>query len=1671
MSNPNLPASSSVVGPQHHPPQRPYHSASSGGSSHQPPHTMHGSASVSSMASSGSLSNQGSSNTGSLSGGFAQQHSSSSNRPSGQYPPRSGQGSVQNTSRPPNPARVSSSMNPNINSSRPPTKKHPPNQPYTTPSSHYHHGGMTNIPGYNQTQPSGTKLACGKVVVDLLSPKLGFPDVYPCEQHSRIPEVIFSSTFAREGYVDKTFSKIDHQEINSSGSFFLDSPFFANLERCEQNLREEHKSFSTNKTREEMKQRFDNAVNSCNCTATTTLIPKTVESYSMFKVLAGKTEDQKRPMNNMTSPRIPLRELVSKVAKYFVKPNFFELLASHNIPYFRALWYTKILIRDNSAASNVNVKDLSLDLTNKLCEHMLNICSEENSDPKKRQSVMYTINFLAYCLEEKMLNESILCQKLLEMLESKFGLKPKASKDVSLMDAYFFSLLSIKSNDQIFQNLTNTINSSKKVGPVTKFYILQFFKLYMTYSSDPKFSFEVYRRLNPGQQQLSLDNVKHLLYKPKDDIFAINVLDRTNCNIPEIYNTLLYNKDIGINLISGICEWAITSKRQQNHRPYVVGTLVNYFIKQNPSLKKQVEESLFREVLGYCEESSEDTSLNIIKLFNELILQNNFSISEYIKYLTARGFNVSKTDKFNTTHSYILRNLPSYDALTKNKINSKLYGPRFDSENSEAKKIQTSQNDIKENISKIIYGGLNQSDMDETVKSVINSIRDLPLKGAQFEITQWISDELKFIDSSLLSEDIIDNLLAITLTVSNYRAFRDIIFNILNKLVSGECKYLGLEMKLFSIIRNGIHLFISLDDSEIIDLFQKRYKTINSRNFQIIIYKYLTEISNCEAFKAKISKFISVVENFNTPAAPLNLDFTLNSMITHPFIEYVKKEGINLIHSNPSSLVSEYTLNNPQRFTQEQVFILLRVLFAQYHHHKHAFFIRLLRDMSLQSSLFDNSAVIECLTHVIVQILDDPHSTTDVIISLIQFIIESITNGLISGYTFINNILFRVFDLLMQKITNLKSIINQPIAFIFFYIYFLRIFVNFSFSTTNEKINALMIECNIPADSVTWIDEHIYSNIITNTFYDFLGPFESKELISKLAVYCKTLYKEAISSHGDQNRSKKVYESMVEILLDYLGNPKALKDISRSISYTQDCLGLLYELPSKGKEIEYGNKYQTISTLIESLIKPFSSEATNPVPGKLFAFLSHSTSINDYLNFVMDLSKSCDKWRIPIDSHILFIYMFTWNKRKPLQREQYLHFATRKGKDDSFFYAKSLLPILFYTPFAAFQDIVLELFRSAITYNEKRQQDVENLLPTIDELIRLDQGKAEIACRHILDSINGTLKDQNSPNIREKLTTALFCLKDIIFYSPLLENPFEDRSSDKKNRLQIIFEIKKVLIMLSTSKIIPNIFNSSTSTTSSIVSTPAVSSSLPTQTIIDLSLTDIYYLIYSMLLKLKIPQEELNKDFERFFQQREASLSSSSGSSSRSIQQPPLSYPPTQINPSPGSASSTGTPSNIRPSTTPRGGVGTPSSGTGKASPIKSPQQSPLQSSIIGSQPTAIRNDHNKISNWLVIEDYVIQCPHCGSSHGNLTPARYFGSKVVKKTELLFGKKVAPPSLASSSGHVNHHSSSGSSDSSMKKRKLAESSDSTPTTEQQEDSTSMVLSDSPLSQEPKKLKQ
>ena len=74
------------------------------------------------------------------------------------------------------------------------------------------------------------------VQVEQLSVKLGLPDVYYCEQHSKISEVSFSSSFAREGYVDKSFSKIDNQEISSHASYFSDLNFLSLIDRSEQAL-------------------------------------------------------------------------------------------------------------------------------------------------------------------------------------------------------------------------------------------------------------------------------------------------------------------------------------------------------------------------------------------------------------------------------------------------------------------------------------------------------------------------------------------------------------------------------------------------------------------------------------------------------------------------------------------------------------------------------------------------------------------------------------------------------------------------------------------------------------------------------------------------------------------------------------------------------------------------------------------------------------------------------------------------------------------------------------------------------------------------------------------------------------------------------------------------------------------------------------------------------------------------------------------------------------------------------------------------------------------------------------------------------------------------------------------------------------------------------------------
>ncbi|EFC48647.1 hypothetical protein NAEGRDRAFT_78416 [Naegleria gruberi] len=1541
-------------------------------------------------------------------GGFNQQqnHSSSGIPPHNRQGFPTGQGRtnqngpiVQNRQQHP-PRNVN---NPNTNPNNIPStmqqnrKKHPSGSQSSYPTQP-HQSYHNNTTGSGFSTQAGHKATFGKkgqeVVVEQLSAKLGFPDVFLCEQNSSRPvmELSFTPSTARDGYVDKSFSYIDREPIDSHGTHFFNNDFYNLLEKSEQTLRDEYKTFSTNKTREEMKQRFENAYNSCSCTANNSFFPKLTDTGTMFKALAGRPDEQKR--SSLASSRTSLRELASKLSRYYVKPNFFELLAQNNIPFFRALWYTKILIRDINT-NITNVKDLAQDLTTKFCDYLLTSCNDDSTDPKKKNSIVYTINFLSYCLEENLLNENVLGQRLLEILEIKFGIKPKASKDTPLMDAYFFSLLYVKTSDQIYQQLSTTIQSSKKVGSVIKFYVLQLFKLFMMHSSDPKFTFEIFRRLNPGQQQLSLDSVKNLFCKIKDDIYAINVLDRHNCNIPELYNILLNNKEVGVQLISTICKWAITPKRFQNYRPYIAGTLVNNFIKQNPTMKKQVEDTLFKEVLNYSEEPTPDTYKNMLKLFNELILQNNFSISEYIKYLTSRGFNVAKTDEFNTRHTNILKNLPSYDPNTKNKIYSKLYGTKHEI----VRKNQQTETEIQENIFKLINGG-----SDHNISSIIESMTLLPENGMQFEITQQIAEHVKTMDLAYLSEQTIDSILAIMISVSNLRAFRDIVYNITTKLISGEFKSPNLEIKMFSIIKNSLQLFISLDDSDIIDIFQKRFKTTNNRNIQSIIHRYITEISttpNADPFKTKITKFTN---DCNVIPAPINIE---QSPTIHPFTQYIQSQDIILIPSN--ILVSELT-KSPTKFSNDQLKHLIEVLFEKFQKHRVDTYITVLRDMYTFSHLLSDTSIIECFKDFIISTLDSTQYIREKHSSLILFCMKAVTCGVLSGYTFLNHILFNVFDNLkskvatiskpnpqVQAITSIHAMLSSTKTSIFQHVNFIRVFSNFSRCLSKERITTLANNCGI-SEEVEAVDREIYEDVKTTLLYDFLGPIEAKETIHKMSISCKSIHDNVKSSKKSTKDifafSSLVYEAMIEILLDYLSNEKSLQDISRTLSYTQDCLGPLYELPSlqtkpkegdgtgksNSKDSDYGNKYQAITTLVANLCKPFST-IRDMVPEKLFSFLSQSTSINDYLQFIMSLSNQSDKWRIALDSQLLFLFMFTWNRRKALTKEQYHHFVARKGQENSFyFYAKSLLLTSFYPPFSELQDVILDHFKLSINYSEKRQQDIEALLPIVEELIRLDFSKAETACKCILDAIQaisnpsssqsstpGTPTPHSFPSTRERLTTCLLCLKEIIFSSPLLES-HEDKFGERK-RTTTVPQIKSILINLCTNKILPSVFNT------------------PIQKPEDVALYDIYYLIYGMLAKLKIPQEELNKEFEKLFQ-KENNLQVSNP---RTIQV----------------GTPVSTPTSSRRTPTP--------GGASKMSPIISPQQSPVPMSP---QVATVRQEQNRvISSWFVIEDYVSNCSHCNSCHGNLTPARFQG-KVVKKTELIFAKK---PETVNSSNPFQPH--------------------------------------------------
>ncbi|KAL9644594.1 hypothetical protein ABK040_015333 [Willaertia magna] len=1451
---------------------------------------------------------------------------------------------------------------------------------YGTPTNNQ----TTNQSNNNNFQQGVKYLTFGKKIVEQLSSRLGFPDYYPCEQIQGKPaELSFHPTFAKEGYIDKSFSF-----VQPNGTFLNDKLFVEELKSFEQILKEEYKTFSTNKTREEQRLRLDNAVSSCNCSVQPNpVFPKPAETKreNWFKTLSGKQDEGVVMIQKRESPRIPLRDLAPKISHYFVTPNFFDLLSSHNVPFFRALWYTKILIRSKYDASSVaNARDLSQELTNRICEYITSSIEENerqglnNVDIKKKQATaLYIINFIGYCMEENLIHESTFTSKLFDLLENRVGLKVKSqNQEISLMEAYFFGMLSVKTSDQIYQQLYNFVSNIKRLSPTTKYVILNLFKLYMKYNTnDLKFIFEIYRRLNPSQQQcLSTENIKPLLYNIKDDIFAINVLDRCDCNLNEIYDTLLQNKEIGIQLISTICNWALTSKRVQPYRPYIAGSLINLFVKQNPDLKKSIQNILFKDVLDSFDGNTEEELLNLIRLFNELIIHQTFSINDYIKCLISRGFKFSKNETFRKRHADFLLCLPSYDSSTKGKINSLLYGPKYNVNSTESKQKVQLEYDIKNRICKLIRGFKSENttfdddddefDLDGTKKTIKDIKNGLDV-GARFELTQWIVEEVNNTQLEILTEDCIRNVMSIMISVGNLKAVRDLLSSLLSRLIdtnSTNNPENSLELMIFTFVSNSIYLFIALDDYQVLEFFLKRYLKPNPTlgNTQTIILKSLSEIISryknfipFDKLKGKYPKIASVLDNLENQDLNSSKKQTLitSAHANHPFIEYLKSyEDTNLQSS--SFIITKYlsTYRNSQKLENDNLYALISYCFNRYQITNNTFYVTLLRDLSLYHSLFDYSSSIDIFAKLACDVLSNIHNTDsdkiNIVTTLAQFFIHILLSGLISGTTFVNSILTTVVNSLIDI---LKGVPNKVISSK--YLYFIRIFVNFNNHKKSDKISGLFTDSNINV-SITSLDKVITEEETTKILFDFFKPVESKTIMNLLATpstTVKNLTKKYANNVTVANTVTTIYEAMVEILLDFLGNPKALQDICRSISYTRDCLKQLYDLPSMsagGGRADFGNKYQAITTLMASCYAPFSDVGV-VVPHRLLGYLSQSTSISDYISFIISLTK--DRWRITIDSHLLFLYMYTWNRRKSLTKDQYLLFASQpntKKSEDLFYYAKSILLTSF--EFEGLKDALLEVAKTAI---EKRC-DIEYFLPIIDEQIRLDVTKAEAICSSTIKAINACLTNASSltlfapqnniTSISERLVTTIICLKDIIFSSKLLDNLLEDRFTDKKR--MITQELKQILVTLSTSKIVKTIFTTTTQENSDI-----------------LSLNNIYPLLYNMLLKLKTPQDEMNKEFEKLFQKE-------------IITRPSTSTPVARRTPG------------------------------GRQSPIRSPTQSP----IVPNSPQVTmgnRTEQNKkISSWYIMEDYVFQCQYCKAKHGNVTPFRFAG-KVVKKSDLLFSKK------------------------------------------------------------------
>eukprot|EP01080_Neovahlkampfia_damariscottae_P012533 gene12533-6355_t len=465
-----------------------------------------------------------------------------------------------------------------------------------------------------------------EIGAEKLSESLKYPDVdtYYEKESEKPEEYKFTADYAEKGYREVF-------ERSSYGTFLAPfnppeyQKFWKNFEDNTDAIRENWKSYTTTKTREEIQKQYEGAIRTVQC------------SDSKVNGFPGRSSklDKDKWLDNFADNKRTLKELGSQSIPHgFRVENLLDILFEKQITISRAIWLIKLMCLNQY----VSERDKNPNLSEKWTNMMISGLSDLKNCTKEKLN--YLLMLQKGCLEERILDDNLFENWILTKIKESLGVSINLNDDgLWIVEGLFYKPSEVEMHEihyLISKQLSLKCRNEIELQLLTE-------STWILMKNSPRITIFLKSILNEmNLKQVLLEENVEFLNIMFDVPTHVHNLDSfyEHGNFEKTF-TQIFPSVTNLDGVHIICEWAYTKQRYSKNRHYLASTLcekLSNLIKKKTQKEYPLQQILFeflKNKLRFITLKEEFDGLKF--LFTELIRVKAFSFEKYLNDVYSIG--------------------------------------------------------------------------------------------------------------------------------------------------------------------------------------------------------------------------------------------------------------------------------------------------------------------------------------------------------------------------------------------------------------------------------------------------------------------------------------------------------------------------------------------------------------------------------------------------------------------------------------------------------------------------------------------------------------------------------------------------------------------------------------------------------------------------------------------------------------------------------------------------------------------------------------------------------------------------------------------------------------------------------------------------------------------------